>query len=62
MQINQVRSDIKLFSAKAVADETGVHENTIFRFRRGGNIGLDNFNKLVEFLGKRSISADQSAE
>ena len=54
MQVEQVRSDIKLFSAKLVANETGVHENTIFRFRRGGNIGLDNFNKLTEFLVKRS--------
>ncbi len=57
MQTEHVRTELQKLPAKLVAKATGIHENTIFRFRRGANIGVDNFDKLVKFLTSR---VDQS--
>ena len=63
MQTEELRNILKNLPAKTVAEATGIHENTIFRFRRGGNIGVDNFDKLVKFINSRvdQSSVDQSA-
>lgn len=50
MQIQKVRDQISKHSADVVAKATGIHANTIYRFRRGENIGLQKFNDLVAFL------------
>lgn len=46
----EIRDKLEVCNLSALASRLGLHKNTLYRFRSGGNIGLRNAEKLFDFF------------